>query len=321
MIRRTLLTLTGAALFVTLTTAGARADDTVNASAGQKGAWDEMVMQQGIDAGFFKKERIALNISYTAGGPDTISAVATGSADLGFGIGTTAVIAAFAKGAPIKIASAAFTGANDLYFYVKPDSPISSYRDMNGKSIGFTRPGSSSFVAEHVLADQVNVKPTYVSTGEMAATLTQVMSGQVDVGWAVVPINLDLVAKKQIKIIARGSEAKALANQTVRVNIVNTNWLAAHRDVAVRFWRAYAATIDWMYKNQTQSIANFARYNNMTPDDAKVILPYYPKSALSLTPVNGFDKSVNDAVEFKFIPKPLESDQQKAIFDIVFETK
>ena len=321
MIRRTLLTLTGAALFVTLTTVGARADDTVNASAGQKGAWDEMVMQQGIDAGFFKKERIALNISYTAGGPDTISAVATGSADLGFGIGTTAVIAAFAKGAPVKIASAAFTGANDLYFYAKPDSPISSYRDMSGKSIGFTRPGSSTYVAEHVLADQFNVKPTYISTGEMAATLTQVMSGQVDVGWAVVPINLDLVAKKQIKIIARGSEAKALANQTVRVNIVNINWLAAHRDVAVRFWRAYAATIDWMYKNQTQSIANFARYNNMTPDEAKVILPYYPKSSLSLAPVNGFDKSISDAVDYKFIAKPLAGDQQKAIFDIVFATK
>jgi NitT/TauT family transport system substrate-binding protein len=321
MIRRTLLTLALAVAAVAATGVAARADDTINVSAGQKGAWDEMTLQQGIDAGFFKKEHIDLNISYTAGGPDTIQAVATGGADMGFGIGTTAVIAAFAKGAPIKIASGSFTGASDLYFYAKSDSPINTYKDMNGKSIGYTRPGSSTFVASHVLADQDGVTPVYVSTGEMAATLTQVMSGQVDVGWAVVPVNLDLVAKKQIKIIARGSDAKALSNQTVRVNIVNTKWLDAHRDAAVRFWRAYAATIAWMYKNTNLSIANLAKYNGITVDEAKAVLPFYPQAALSLYPIASFEKSIADAVAYKFIPKPLDADQQKAIFDIVFVKK
>ena len=321
MIRKTLVTLALTAVVVAATGAVARADDSINVSAGQKGAWDEMTLQQGVDAGFFKKEHIDLNIAYTAGGPDTIQAVATGGADMGFGIGTTAVIAAFVKGAPIKIASASFTGASDLYFYAKSDSPINTYKDMGGKSIGYTRPGSSTFVAAHVLSDQFAVTPTYVSTGEMAATLTQVMSGQVDVGWAVVPINLDLVAKKQIKIVARGSDAKALANQTVRVNIVNTKWLDAHRDVAVRFWRAYAATIAWMYKNPNLAFANLAKYNGITFDEAKAVAPYYPQAALSLSPVANFDKSVADAVSYKFIAKPLDPDQAKAIFDIVFDKK
>jgi NitT/TauT family transport system substrate-binding protein len=321
MIRRTLVTLALAAAVMAASSVAARADDTINVSAGQKGAWDEMVMQQGVDAGIFKKEHIDLNISYTAGGPDTIVAVATGGADMGFGIGTTAVIAAFAKGAPIKIASASFTGASDLFFYAKIDSPINTYKDITGKSIGFTRPGSSSFVAEHILAEQENVQPSYVATGEMAATLTQVMSGQVDVGWSVVPVNLDLVAKKQLKIIGHGSDAKALQSQTVRVNIANTKWLDAHRDVAVRFWRAYAASIDWMYKNPNLSLANLARYNGITVDEAKAVLPFYPQKALALYPVSSFDKSINDAVSFKFITAPLTADQQKAIFDIVFVKK
>jgi NitT/TauT family transport system substrate-binding protein len=208
-----------------------------------------------------------------------------------------------------------------LFFYAKSDSPINAYKDITGKSIGFTRPGSSSYVAEHILAEQENVQPTYVATGEMAATLTQVMSGQVDVGWSVVPVNLDLVAKKQLKIIGRGSDAKALQNQTVRVNIANTKWLDAHRDAAVRFWRAYAATIDWMYKNPNLSLANLARYNGITVDEAKAVLPYYPQKALALYPVSNFDKSINDAVSFKFIPAPLTADQQAAIFDIVFVKK
>jgi NitT/TauT family transport system substrate-binding protein len=321
MIRRTLVTLALGAAVTAASTLAVRADDTINVSAGQKGAWDEMVMQQGIDAGIFKKEGITLNISYTAGGPDTIQAVATGGADMGFGIGTTAVIAAFAKGAPIKIASSSFTGASDLFFYTKSDSPIKSFKDMSGKSIGFSRPGSSTFVAEHVLAEQESVTPNYVATGEMPATLTQVMSGQVDAGWAVVPVNLDLIAKKQLKIIGRGSDIKALANQTVRVNIYNTKWLDAHRDAAQRFWRAYAATIDWMYKNPTASLANLGRYNGISTDEAKAVLPFYPQKALQLYPVSSFEKSMNDAIAFKFITAPLTADQQKAIFDTTYVQK
>jgi len=318
MIRRTLLTLALTAAVVASASVTARAADTISVSAGQKGAWDEMVLQQGVDTGIFKKLGIELNISYTAGGPDTIQAVATGGADMGFGIGTTAVIAAFAKGAPIKIASGSFTGASDLYFYAKADSPINGVKDFSGKSIGFSRPGSSTYVAEHVLAEEQKVMPTYVSTGEMAATLTQVMSGQVDIGWAAVPVNLDLVAKKQIKIVARGSEAKALAGQAVRVNVVNTKWVEGHRDAYARFWKGYSETIDWMYKNENASVANFAKYNNMSVDDAKAVIAFYPKSALQLYPIAGFDKSIADAVTFKFIPAPLSADQRKAIFDTVF---
>jgi NitT/TauT family transport system substrate-binding protein len=318
MIRRTLVTLALAAFAFGATGVAARAADTINVSAGQKGAWDEMVLQQGVDAGIFKKAGIELNISYTAGGPDTIQAVATGGADMGFGIGTTAVIAAFAKGAPVKIASGSFTGASDLYFYTKIDSPIKSAKDFTGKSIGFSRPGSSTYVAEHVLADEQNVKPNFVSTGEMAATLTQVMSGQIDIGWAVVPVNLDLIAKKQIKIVAHGSDAKALSSQAVRVNIVNSKWVESHRDANARFWKAYAESIDWMYANMNLAIANLARYNSMSVEDAKAVIPFYPKSALQLYPIAGFDKSISDAVTFKFIPAPLTADQQKAIFDTVF---
>jgi NitT/TauT family transport system substrate-binding protein len=318
MIRPTLLTLALVATTFAASSVAAGAADTINVSAGQKGAWDEMVLQQGVDAGIFKKAGIELNISYTAGGPDTIQAVATGGADMGFGIGTTAVIAAFAKGAPIKIASGSFTGASDLFFYAKADSPINSVKDFNGKSIGFSRPGSSTYVAEHVLAEEQKVTPNYVATGEMSATLTQVMSGQVDIGWAVVPINLDLVAKKQIKIVARGSEAKALAAQAVRVNVVNTKWVAGHRDAYVRFWKAYSESIDWMYKNESAAIANLAKYNNISVDDAKAVIPFYPKNALQLYPIAGFEKSVADAVAFKFITAPLTADQTKAIFDNPF---
>lgn len=315
--RRTALTLTAGALAVAATTAPVRADDTLSLAIGQKGAWDQMVTQQGIDEGFFKRANLELKIAYTAGGSDTIQAVATGSADMGLGVGVTAVIAAFVKGAPIKIVTAEMTGASDIYYYVKGDSPINKFADVNGKTVGFTRPGSSSFTMAHVLADQEHVQPNFVATGEFSATLTQVMSGQIDVGFTAVPLYLDLAAKKQIKIIARGADIKALQNQTTRVNVANDNLLRTRRDVAVRFWKTIVATQDWMYKNQSKALANFARYNDLTLDVAKSAMPYFPRRAIALYPIANFEGSMQDAVDQKFIPAVLTPDQQKAIFDIL----
>lgn len=315
--RRNVLALTAGALAAAATTVPALADDSVAFIVGQKGSWDSMIAPYGVERGLFKRERIEVKMSYSAGGPDTIQAVATGGADFGGGIGTTAVIAAFSKGAPIRIASADFTGGGDLYFYAKPETPINSFADMTGKSIGFTRIGSSTYAVEHALADQFKVQPNFVSTGEVAATLTQVMSGQIDVGWSVVPELLDLVNQKKIKVIARGSEAKVLAGQTVRVNVVNATFLRDHRDVAVRFYRAYSATMTEVYRDMDRAIAFYAQFAGIALEQAKAIKPYETPANSALYPVAGFEQSLKDALDYKFIPAPLTPDQQKGIFEIL----
>jgi NitT/TauT family transport system substrate-binding protein len=315
--RRTVFALAAGGLAASAVRTPALADDAVSLAIGQQGAWTSMTAQQGVDAGLFKRAGLDLKLAYTAGGPDTIQGVIGGAADIGIGVGTTAVIAAFAKGAPIKIVCADFTGSGDLFYYVRPDSPINSFADVEGHSVGFTRPGSSSFTIAQMLAVQAKVKPTFVATGDMPSTLTQVMSGQVDVGFSVAPINLDLVQQKKIRVVARGGDVKALQNQTVRVDIANTAFLRDRREVALRFFRVYAAAQDWVYANLDKSLANFARYNSIAPDIAKLVVPYYPRRSVALYPVSDFDLSVKDAVDLKFIPAPITPEQTRAIFDIL----
>ena len=48
-----------------------------------------------------------------------------------------------------------------------------------------------------------------VATGDISATITQAMSGQVDVGWSVAPFNLDQLAKGEIRLVARASDIEA----------------------------------------------------------------------------------------------------------------
>lgn len=298
----------------------ALASDAVNVAIGQRGFWDTMVTVQGNEQGFFKAEGLDLNLTFTAGGSETLQAVSTGSADIGIGVGTTGAIGAFSKGAALRIISGEFTGASDIFWYARADGP-KSMADMNGKTMGYSRPGSSSYIGARLLAQAANVNPNFVSSGEVAGTRTQVMSGQLDCGWSVPPFNFDLINEKKIRIIARGSDVKDTRDQTIRVNIANTKFLSDRRDVARRFMQAYARTVEWMYSDQKASLARYARYNEITPELARQALSFYPKSAVATLSIAGFNKSLKDALEYKAISKPLASDQIRDVFDVVYTGK
>src|SRR5262249_46544918 len=125
---------------------------------------------------------LVLDIFGTAGGGDTLQAVISGSADLTVGIGTAAVLRAYFKGAPIRVIGANFTGAGDLYWYVRADSPIKRLTDASDKTtIGYSASGSSSHNVVLAFLQELGVKAMPTATGTQPATLTQVMSGQIDI--------------------------------------------------------------------------------------------------------------------------------------------
>ncbi len=313
--------LAAAPLWVPAFIRSARASDLIRIAVPQKGNWDSMVAVQGDEQGFFKKAGIDLDITYTSGGSDTIQVAATGGVDIAMATGTTAVVGAFAHGAPVRIISGQFTGAPDLYWYVRADSPIKSMADMNGKTMGFSRPGSSTFVVSHLLAKRANVTANFVSAGEQSATRTMVMSGQLDAGWASAPNGFDLLGDKKIRVIAKGSEVPEIRNQTIRVNFSNQKFLTDKRDVATRFNKIYAQTIDWMYADTKDSLKHYLGWNpTISQGAAQQALSYFPKAALSLT-VSGFDLSLEDALTYKSIERPLTSDQSKEIFSVVYASR
>jgi NitT/TauT family transport system substrate-binding protein len=55
-------------------------------------------------------------------------------------------MSAFAKGAPVRIIGAETTGASDIYWYVKADSPITSLKDFDGKTVAYSTTGSSTHI-------------------------------------------------------------------------------------------------------------------------------------------------------------------------------
>ena len=301
------LTLVAAA---SLPASQASAEDNLKVAIGQINNWENQAPTLGQDAGFFKKHDLVLDNVGTAGAGETIQAVISGSADIGAGVGVAGVMRAFSKGAPVRVLSPAFTGTGDLYWYVKSDSPLKSLADATASTtIAYSTNGSSSndIVTGFVLELGCKAKPT--ATGSPAGTLTQVMSGQIDIGWAAPPFGLKEMKEGKIRILARGSEVPSLRNQTVRVLIVNANALVQKHDAIVRFMQAYRETVDWMYADP-KAIQMYAA--KLQADEGLIkdlVKEFDPKPALQTDAMADLDQAMSSAVKLKFLDAPLSKEQ------------
>ncbi|NKQ12819.1 ABC transporter substrate-binding protein [Pseudomonas sp. SST3] len=307
-----------AALAPTLASA---ATDKVAVAIGQRGLWDTLVIYQGIEEGLFAEENLEVDVTWTKGGAETLQAVTTRSVDMGFVNGMLGVLGAYRRGAPVRIIGAQMTGANDLFWYARADSDLESFADAAGKRIGYSRPGSSSQLVLLALLDNARVQAKPISSGGIPDNRIQVMSGQLDVGWSVPPFNLDLVKKGELKIVAKGSDIPALADQTVRTNISNTRFLTERRDVAKRFMRAYMRAVDWMYQNQEAAIKRFAEFNNLDMDIAREAAAFYPKKTLLSVPVKGLERTMKEAIEHGALRESLTANEIEELIDYVHDPR
>jgi NitT/TauT family transport system substrate-binding protein len=300
-----------------LTLAGtASAQDTLKLAIGQRGNWDTSVSELGQRAGIFKKHGLQLEIVYTQGGGETQQAVISGSVDIGVAAGTMGVLGAYSKGAPVRVIGAETTGAGDLYWYVKADSPIKTLKDTEGKTISYSTNGSSTHGIVTAFMKQYSLKAKPTGTGGPPGTLTQVMSGQIDVGWSAPPFGLDQLDQNQIRIIASGNDASVFKGQTVRLLISTASVLQSRKPVIERYMKAYRETVDWMYASP-EALKTYSEWLNISEAKAKRTRDdFFPKSSIDPDKVAGLDTIVKDAVELKYTAAELTKDQLSELIQI-----
>jgi NitT/TauT family transport system substrate-binding protein len=295
------------------------AAETLKVAVAQRGFWNSTFVEFAVRQGFFKELGLELEILYTEGGASTLTPVIAGSIDIAMTNGTLGVVAAYAKGMPVKIISAEATGAPDAFWYARPESGIKSLADTAGKTVAFSSPGSSTNLILLQLVNQAKVAPKLVATGGAPGTLTQVMSGQIDVGWSVPPFVLQQLADGKLVIIARGSDVAALANQTIRVNVANANALKEKRDAFVRYIRALSRAIDWAYSGP-KAIESYAEIAKVPVTLAQRTRDeFYPKASLQLAEVKGLDVTLRQALEFKYITTPMSVADAQGMLDILYQ--
>lgn len=284
------------------------AAETLTLAIGQRGNWENSPPHLGQEAGIFKKHGLNLQILYTQGGGETLQAVLSGSVDIGLGVGVSGVMTAFSKGAPVRMIANSATGPAE-FWYVPAGSAINAMKDAAGRSVAYSTGGTSTNMMVLALLKNLGIQATPVATGNPSSTFTQVMSGQVDVGWSSPPFGVQAIEEGKIRIVARGSDLASFRNQTVRVMIASTRVLAERKAAVDRFLAAYAETLDWMYSDPA-AVAAYAKWVEIPMVIAlRVRDDFYPKESLRLDRLAGIDAAMSDAVAFKFLTAPLSREQ------------
>jgi NitT/TauT family transport system substrate-binding protein len=288
----------------------ASAQDTLKIAIGQINNWENQAPTLGEDAGIYKKHNLKIEAFGTQGAGETIQAVISGSADLGAGVGVAGVMRAFARGAPVRVLLPAFTGTGDLYWYVRADSPIKTLKDATAQNtIAYSTSGSSSNNIVVAFGQELGVKAKPTATGGPPGTLTQVMTGQIDIGWAAPPFGLKDIKEGKIRIVGRGSDIPSLHGQTVRVIIVNADALKTKHDAIMRFAKGYREAVDWMYADP-KALEMYSEKVKQPVDLLQESLKeFHPKAAMQTDKMADLDGAVADAVKLKFLEGPLSKEQ------------
>src|ERR1700747_3073224 len=161
-------------LIATVTAERALAE-TLKVAVAQRGFWNSTFIDVGLKQGYFKDVGLDIDILYTEGGASTLTPVIAGSIDIAMTNGILGVVAACAKGMPVKIISAEATGAAEAFWYARPESGIRRLADTNDKTIAYSSPGSSTNLIRLQVVNQAKATPKLVATGGAPPTLTPVM--------------------------------------------------------------------------------------------------------------------------------------------------
>jgi len=295
--------------------------ETLKVAVSQRGFWDSTMVDIAEKQGFFKEAGLEIEVLYTEGGASTLTPLLAGSIDVAMSNGILGVIGAYSKGAPVRIISAEGTGAGDAFWYAPTASGIKSLKDTNGKTVAFSSPGSSTNLILLQLVKQAGATPKLVPTGGAPATYTQVMTGQIDVGWSVPPFALKDLQEGKIAIIARGNDVEAIKAQTVRVNVANANALKQKREAFVNYVKALGRAVDWAYSSP-DALSNYAAIARVPVDQAKMTRDdFYPKESLQLSEIKGIDVTLQQALDFKYITKPMTKEDVAPLFDLLAAAK
>jgi NitT/TauT family transport system substrate-binding protein len=295
--------------------------ETIKVAIPQRGAWDTSFTELGVEQGFFKKQGLDVEATYTQGGASNEQAVISGSVDIALATGFLGIIAAYVKGAPVRIISPEATGAPDIFWYVKASSPIKSMKDLHGQTVSFSNPGSSSNLILLTLLKEAGVTDAKtVPVGAAPNGLPQVMTGQIAASWSTPPTGIKELRAGEIRIIARGNDSPEVRNETVRVNAVNLNFLQAHRGAVVGFMKAYKESVDWAYSSHDALVA-YAKLSKQPLEQVEYAAKEFQnKEQDQLDAIKGENRVLAEAYAARRTPTLMSHDDIKGVYDFVLKS-
>ena len=231
--------LAGAALV--LMTAHAYAGEKVIFQLGWLPGGDKAAVYIGVHKGLFAKEGLDVQILPGRGSADTITKVATGTADLGEGGLATLMIAKAQGDVPVVAVMPIFTKQPDVLL-VQKGGPVASLKDVAGKTVA-TSPYSSSNVVWPLILRANNIDPASVTVlkADPAAMGGMLATGQVAgvINWVTAAAGTKQAMREQSKQMAELSWSDYGFDGCSQCIVASPKLLKAKPETVRKFLKVY----------------------------------------------------------------------------------
>ena len=217
-----------------------------------------------LEKGFFKEAGVDISgvISSLGGGPD-LRVLLGGNLPYAEA-GLSAVAGANQAGADLVVVSTNANTVADILWVVPKNSPINSIKDLKGKKLAFSNPGSTTQALDYLLVDYAGFKRDdvqFIAAGSLGAALTALENGGVDVSPIAEPAYA--LNGSKYKTIARGSEVFPPFSNTI--GVASRKTLQERPQVVRGILIARRKAVEYMKANRKESAAIIAKYYKMDP--------------------------------------------------------
>jgi len=278
---------------------------------------DTLVFQHAEHSGFFKKEGLDVKSQRVNDGPSVISAVVSGSAQIGFAA-TTPIVIAYEHGQRITVFS---TGNFDKYPYspnvttlvASKRSGVKTMAALKGKTIATNAQSSGCTITieQHLARVGLSihdVKLLIIPFPNMPAALAL---GETDAACTLVPFltGMQLNPKIAPVTLARGTLANMRAVHQVAVTsyFASTQWAQAHKPELKRFLIAMQNSQNDLNAHPEIYHRDLIKYFHMKPAFAQKV-PLALSTASVVAEPADYKKLFDALVEAGMLKKKVNSD-------------
>jgi NitT/TauT family transport system substrate-binding protein len=251
------------------------------------------------ELGEFEKAGLDVELINFKSGTNAASAVVSNTVDVAAGYYEHGLLFA-AKGKAVKtFALATNMRGEALFVSPKFNNEIKSIKDLAGKTIGVTAPGSSTdFLLKYILRKN-GIDPASVSIigmGEPASSVAAINQGMVQaalIGEPGITTLQNRFGEMKMLVDTRneaGSRGLFGTDYPAAGLYANTDWIESHQEEARRLAVALVATLRWMHKHKPAEIVA-----KMPQDIAGSDLKFYQEVYESLQHIFSKDGVVEPA--------------------------
>ena len=230
-----------------------------------------------LKQGFFNRNGLDVQLVLISGADKSMMALLGGSVYVSSGA-IDAGIAAAEQGADLVSIGGVINGLTHMVMAAKK---FRTYEDLRGATIGSSGLTSgTAFVLRRVLqAKGLEYPRDYklINVGGSASSFLALTAGKIDASIIAVPLSFD-AADMGFNVIGRVVDV--IPNYQLTEISSKRSWAEKNRPLLVRFMKAMAQSMRWLYDNKEAAIAFLGKEMNSKPDQARKGWEYYTENRI-----------------------------------------